>query len=235
MKTKRNYITIPELEQYANITVTDEDEALDNISRAEEIIDAFVGPQNRFLRGEYHIEVSGATGTSIFDTGSGNELDQTDNYFANTVAEVIAGTGQGQARFVVSSNRNDKSITVDEAFSPQLDTTSVIRVYQLAKFPRSYDYSLNRDGTKFYKFIPEGVKLAVAAQIQFMIEMGDSYFVSDQTDKQSENIGNYGYSKGSGGGNSSSIYKMIAPLARSHLKGLVQRGGRMIVDNPTNL
>ena len=64
--SRRGYLSQSELEQFADITVTNTTEADDRISQAEEIIDAYVGPQDKFL--DYTIEglvSAAASGTSF--------------------------------------------------------------------------------------------------------------------------------------------------------------------------
>lgn len=232
MATKRNYITISELEQYANISVTDEAEAYDVIEQAEEIIDQYVGPQARFLYHPRRGEVTASAPNKIFDTGGG-PLNVRDNYYVGCELEIIGGTGLGEVRTITASNMNEQSITYDgDDIEVGLDTAYLIR--QVGKFPRQQDASTNRAGTYQYKTVPEAVKRAVAAQVAFMIAMGNGFFASDQTDKQSESIGNYSYSKGGNGtAGSSTMTKMVAPIARTLLRGYKRSGGRLIVDNPT--
>lgn len=234
--TKRGYLTIAELQSYANITVTDEAEAYENIEMAEEAIDAYVGFQDKFARSTYLGQVSSVSGTTIFDINDSTHLFMTDGFFTYMVLEVVGGTGAGQMRRIISSDRDNKSVTVGQAFSPQLDTTSVFKIYQLAKFPRVKDVITNREGTAYHKSIPEAVKRATAAQVEYVIQMGDSFFNTDQTDKQSEHIGNYSYSKGGGsGGGPSTLVLQTAPKARTLLAGIINRTGRIISGNSTRL
>lgn len=67
-----------------------------------------------------------ATTTSVTKTGAA----WTTNQFANDVLEVTAGTGAGQRRYL-ASNTSD-TLTWTDALTTALDTTSVVRVVQVA-------------------------------------------------------------------------------------------------------
>lgn len=228
MSSKRAYLTTAELEEFADITVTDEDEAYDRIGQAEELIDRYVGFQEKAVPLSYDGEVSSATATKLYDAGSGSQLIYNDDYFKGCEVEIIGGTGIGQSRTISGSSKTEKSITVSEAFTTTPDTTSVFRVYQLGKFPRAKDMRTSRDGSKYYKHIPEAVRRAAAAQVQFMIQMGDDYFAGQDADMSSESIGNYSYSQGSAG-NQSSLIKLVGPRVRTLLRGIKNSGGRLVV------
>lgn len=226
MASRRGYLTIEELEEYADITVTNDTEAYDQISQAEEIIDAYVGPQQKAIDLIYEGEVSSVSGTTIFDIGSGTSLEVTDDFYKGAEIEIIGGTGAGQRRTISASSKTNKSITVSTAFSPAPDTTSVFRIYQLGKFPRAVDSGLNRASTRYYRSIPEAVRRAVAAQVEFMMAKGAGYFTGD-ADKQSESFLNYSYSLAESATSLSDIAKLVAPKARTLLRGITNRRGQM--------
>lgn len=235
MSSRRNYLGIPELEEYANITVTDESEAYDQISQAEEMIDAYVGFQTPFLHKEMIAKVSSAVDKTLYDVNNTVSLFHYNNYFAGCWLEIIGGTGIGQLRRIVSSDFEQKSVTYEGAsLSPAADETTVFRIYQLGKFPRADDVRQIPNDTTYYKFIPEAVRRAVAAQVQFMINMGEDFFANDASDKTSENFGNYSYSKG-GASKSGTISKLIAPKAKTLLRGYVRLTGTLVPNNPTRL
>jgi hypothetical protein len=96
----------------------------------------------------------------------------------------------------------------------------VYRIYQLAKFPRTQDATLVNN--IYYKYIPEMVKKACLAQVQYMIEMGDDFFNSG-ADKDSENIDGYSYKVKDG------TRRMISPKAKDYLHGIMNRKGILIV------
>lgn len=225
----RNYLTIAELQDFANITVTDTDEAFDNISRAEEILDRYVGYQEKSIDRQYYGEVTSVNSKTIFDASSGTQLTPIDGFFSAGVIEIIGGTGKGQRRIIDSSSKDNKSITyIGDTFSPNVDTTSIFKIYQLAKFPRVCDRVANRNGTAYYKAIPDAVRRATAAQVAYMIAQGDAFFTGASSDMQSENIGDYGYNRGQASAASTSIIKLTAPMARSLLRGIKNPGGRIV-------
>ncbi len=232
MNTLRNYLTTDELEIRLGITIAaeDEDDYLQKIGLAEQQIDAYVGYQERFLRTEYKGEVSGATGNTIFDQGAGSQLGAVDDYFAAMVVEVIGGTGAGQARRITGSSREDQSIDFEGGvFNPALSGTSAFKIYQLGKFPRRKDASQNRAGTIWYKSIPEAVKAAVAAQVEFIVAQGADYFTGDKSDYNAERIGNYSYQKGGSnqGSVASSVVKLMGPKAKALLNGIRNITGKL--------
>lgn len=195
---------------------------------AEQLIDDWVGPQDKFFPATTRGEVSAVTnsGKTIADTGNGSQLDTTNNRFANCVLEIIGGTGSGQVGVIESSDKASKSVTLRAALSTEPDTTSVFRIYQLAKYPRRKDVDTNRAGDTFYKSIPQAIKEAAIAQTEFIIEMGNDYFVGDESEMDSESIMSYSYSRGAGGGQSS-LVKLIAPKARTLLRGYKNRLGQI--------
>lgn len=216
---RRNYFTTSEVD-----TATEAQAAL-----AEKLIDDYVGYQNKFLSSIVRGEVSAVSNSNktISDTASGTQLDQTDNIFEGCIIEIIGGTGKGQSRIIESSSKTAKSVTVTSAFTTQPDSTSVFRIYQLAKFPRQKDVDLNRAGDTYYKTIPEAVREAAKAQCQFIIEMGDEYFIGDDSEMDSENIMSYGYSRG-GNTPQSAVVKFVSPQSRVLLRGIKNRTGKLV-------
>lgn len=229
MRSKRGYLTIAELQSFANITVTDEAEAWDQITEAEELIDAYVGHQEKSFQATVDGEVTSVSGATIFDTDSRTPLDVTNNSYQGCAFEIVAGTGAGQIGRIVSSNRSAKSITLAEAFADPPDTTSVYKIYQLAKFPRAKDYTVSRDGDTVYKTVPDVIRRATAAQVAFMIEKGAAYFNGDNAELSAERILNYSYQRGTGSDGQSAAVKYIAPRARTLLRGIKNRLGRITV------
>lgn len=228
MASKRQYATIAEVEEYADVTSTDADEFEDRITQAEELIDAWVGFQQKAVYQVYQGEVSSVNGQTIYDTGSGSPLASKDNFFKGCTIEIIGGGGAGASRTIASSDYTDRSLTYEGDAIAGLDATSVFKIYQLGKFPRYKDMSQNRAGTTYYKYIPEAVKRAVAAQVEYIINQGDEFFSTDDTDKDSESIGNYSYSGGSAS-QKSALVRLVAPKARSLLKGITNRTGQIEV------
>lgn len=224
--SERGYLSQGELEQYANITITDTAEADDRILQAEELIDSFIGPQDSFIK--YPIEgraTAGASSTITLESVHQNVYDV--NYLQWCMIEIIGGTGAGQRR-KIASNTKAGVVTVEDAWTTAPDSTSFYRISQVGKFPRRKDVtSHNASGTiTYYKDIPDAITRAVASQVEFVINMGDKFFATDQAGKQSESIGDYSYSQGDG--SMSEISRMIAPKAKLLLRGFINRKGRIV-------
>jgi len=231
--TPRNYLTIAELQILSNLTVTDNDEALRQLDRAEKAIDDYIGYQCKSVEQMATGQVTSVNSLNVIDTGSGTPLDVTNGTYARCLIEIIGGTGAGQIRYIASSTRSSKSVTIVDAWDTAPDSTSIYKIYQLAKFPRGSDVNSNRDGTSIYKTIPEAIKKAVAAQIDYFISKGDDFFTGNDSNVNSERIGNYSYSRG-GSGAAASV-ELVSPRVRSLLVGFKNSGGELINDNPTTL
>lgn len=229
MASRRGYLTQEELAEFADITITDSAEADDQISKAEELIDAYVGYQEKFFRITRFGQVSTATATTVVDNTTQNSLDQIDDFYKGCEIEIIGGTGVGQRRIISSNNRTNKEVTVVSAWTTTPDSTSAFRIYQLGKFPRRCDVFSASDGTKYYKSIPEAIKRATAAQLEYIINQGAKYFGSDAPDVIAERIGNYSYEKAGASGSSAPApyVKLIAPTARALLRGIRNLTGRI--------
>jgi hypothetical protein len=224
--SRRGYLSQDELEQYANITITDTSEADDVISQAEELIDAFVGYQQKFIEYEYlGRAVSGGSLTLTLEQEHQNVFEA--NFFKLCEVEIVDGTGAGQRRKVVSSSKAGV-LTIDAAWSTTPSSDSFYRISQLGKFPRQNDVITHLDSatTTYYKQIPEAVRRAVAAQVEYIINMGDKFFSSDAAEKQSESIGDYSYSMGDK--SSLSLARMMAPKAKLLLRGYINRTGKLL-------
>jgi len=203
------------------------------VALAESLIDDYVGYQPKWLETIRHGKVTGAVGAVIYDTNTDSHLDVSDNTYDKCVIEIIGGAGVGQRRVLNDSDKSDKSVTfAGSAFNPALDSTSVFKIYQLAKFPRRQDAYVKDD--VIYKAIPEAVREACIAQVEFIIEMGADYFEGDDSEMDSERIGNYSYSRGGGSGGQSALVKMIAPRARVLLRGIKNRTGRLLAEDSTH-
>lgn len=220
--SRRGYLSQGELEQLANITITDTAEADDRISQAEELIDAYVGPQDQYMTESIKGLASAGGSTSLtLETSHQNNFDI--DYFKLCEVEILGGTGVGQRRKITVSTKAGV-LTVGSAWVTTPDNTSIYKIYQLGKFPRRQDVETYTSGvnTTYYKAIPEAIKRAVAAQVGYFVEMGDAYFAGDKSEMESESIGDYSYSKGLG---VSSLYKLISPKVKILLKGIINRSG----------
>lgn len=230
--TKRNYATL------AVVQAEESAATLAQIALAEQAIDNYIGAQQKHIPNTFRVEPTAFAGSNktIYDTSNNTQLYQVDGYFVNCVIEIIGGTGAGQVRLITSSDKDDRSVTVTDAWDTAPDTTSFMKIYQLGKFPRSKDVLQNNAGTAYYKSVPDQVKAAVIAQVQFMIAQGDSFFEGDDTSKESESIGDYSYSRGGGaGGSQTSAVRMLGPRARTLLKGFKNSVGSFSAENPTCL
>lgn len=232
MSSRRQYLSQAELEEYADIDVIDLTEADDQISQAEEMIDSYVGAQDKFIgykRGLFGV-VTAATATTLSDTSGDTALNTTqDDYFTYAEVEIVTGTGAGQKRTITANDGDSNRITIGTAWTTTPDTTSSYRIYQLGKFPRRCDVFFDADNQKYHKAIPEAVRRAVAAQVQFVINKGPAFFAGDASMKQSETISDYSYTMGSFIGTTPSVMsRLIAPKAKILLRGIMNRKGRII-------
>lgn len=223
--SRRGYLSQTELAEYADITILDTTEADDQISQAEEIIDGYVGYQDRFMDCELvgYMNTVTSSGFTLYATHQ-NMYD--DNYLVRCEVEIMGGTGSGQRRKLTASTKAG-IVTIDTAWTVTPDNTSFYRIYQLGKFPRNRDVRFFSEvGTPtYFKSIPEEIKRAVAAQVEFKINMGDTYFSTDKSEKVSESIGDYSYTNAQGASGSTGANKLVAPKAKTILKGIMNRTG----------
>lgn len=229
--SRRGYLSQDELKQFANITINDTAEADDQISQAEELVDAFIRRSDKFIRTEITGKATSGNSekTSLIDTSGDSHLTFDDGYFNGCEIEIIGGTNAGERRRISSYTRSTQTIVVDSPFTSQIDDTSVYVIRQLGLFPRIKDV-WHSDNT-YYKRIPEAIKRAVAAQVEFIIEKGESYFKGGAEFK-SESIDDYSYTRDDGAQGSAAL---IAPKARQFLRGFISRIGVLTPENPTNL
>lgn len=224
MASRRKYVTAAEVATFTNGAYVAGDVSDDSLSRAEELIDAYVGFQNKYVPEILDgLAQFGSANTLQLESYQVNASQQ--DYYVGCEVEIIGGTGAGQRR-IVSGSTLAGLITVDTAFDTAPDATSYYRIYQLGKFPRRQDATFDgrHSPQRYYKWIPEAVKRATAAQWEFIKKMGDDYFRTDAADYQGENIGNYSYNKKQG-----QTAPLLAPKAKEYLRGLVNRKGTMSV------
>lgn len=220
MASNRGYVTTTEVDALSGLTASTDIQ----ISEAEELIDAYVGYQQKFFNGTYLGKATGGTATTL--TLDSQHLNSVHNdFFKGMQLEIIGGSGVGQRTIITSSTY--AGVISFSALSTSPDSTSVYKITQLGKFPRQKDVFFNGEDVPntYYKTIPEAVKRATAAQVEFMIKMGDAYFQSDKSLYESERIGDYEYNKGSGSGGGGAIRNMIAPKAKILLRGILNRKG----------
>jgi hypothetical protein len=222
MASRRGYVTTTEVDLLSGLTASTDQQ----ISEAEELIDAYVGAQPKFQNSVYQGKATGGSSTTITLASSHQNSAQND-FFKGMEVEIIGGAGIGQRTIITNSTY--AGVVTFASLSTPPDSTSIYKIYQLGKFPRQRDVFYDGENTPntYYKSIPEAVKRAVAAQVEFRIKMGDSYFQSDKVNMESEKIGDYSYSKGQGSAGGA-IKNMIAPKAKILLKGILNRKGIII-------
>lgn len=232
METARGYLSKTELTAYApGVTGTDP-EKLALIARAEALIDSYIGHQDQAiypLRDLARAATDNTLQLSANDTQAANGV----NYLKGCAIDIIDGTGEGQTRRI-SGSALDGTVTVSENWTTEPDTTSYYRVYQVGKLPRrGKDLTNDTVGgqNRYFRVIPVAVKQAVAAQAEYIQQMGDAYFTGGDSNMQSESSDGYSYTRGENGTNGKGL---IAPAARSYLAGagIINRaGGQIIVPN----
>jgi hypothetical protein len=218
--SRRGYLSQSELEQYANITITDVNEADDIISQAEELVDSYVKYVQKDIVYTLEGEATAGTTTTLVDDSGDTPLDKDDDFFKLLEISIIGGTNAGERRTITGSVKSTKTLTFP-AFTSAIDNTSVYVIQQLGKFPRHQD-TIHRL-SKYYKVVPEAVRRATAAQVEYMKEKGTKFFTG-AADFKSESIDDYSYTRADG---SSGVEAMIAPKARMLLRGFVVRIGTM--------
>lgn len=226
MASKRQYLTQAELAEYADITITDATEADDQISQAEELIDGYVGFQKKAVSEVIEGRFASGSGSGGTLEAARHQNTYQKDYLKYCQLEIVGGTGAGQ-RKIITGSTYEGVITVDSAWDTAPDSTSYYRISQLGKFPRCQDsyFDGNVAPQIYVKSIPEAVRRAVAAQVQYMITMGSDFFSGEGSTLQSETIGDYSYSRTA---NSSAGGNLISPKAKQYLKGIVNRKGVFI-------
>lgn len=222
MASNRNYVSTSEVDTYTDSAFVCTDEM---INKAEEIIDGYVGYQEKFYDYEL-IGLAGGGGSNSI-TLQAKELNiHEQDFFKYCCVEIVSGVGAGQRR-VVSGSTKAGVLTVQSNWSTAPTAGSYYKIYQLGKFPRIEDVSYYSDTSPyvFLKSIPEAVKRATAAQVEYMQTMGAAFFSGDKSSKESESIGDYSYSKGKG--STASVNVMVAPKAIEYLSGITNRMGFM--------
>ena len=232
METARGYLTKKELGTYApGVTGTDP-EKLALIERAEALIDSYIGHQTAAvheLRGVARAATTNTLQLSAEDVQRANGV----NYLKGCTIEILDGTAAGSTARVKTSAL-DGTITTYKDWDEVPDTDSYYRIYQAGKLPRAYK-DLTNDTVSgvntYFRVIPVVVKQAVAAQCEYIQQMGEAYFTGGDSNMQSESSDGYSYTRGENGTNGKGL---IAPAVRSLLagSGIINRaGGQIIVPN----
>lgn len=213
--------------------ITNQALAAKHISQAERLIDAYVGPQQRFYSPELTGKVgAAASGVSLQADVFGQRLR---NYWAHgglyvRVLENPGGPNSvGEQRLVVASNSD--TVTLVSAFTDTLAVGARFEIRQLSAFPRWVDRA-PLDVPR----IPEEVKLATAWQVEYGIRYGsEAYGLSDPSvvtdergDIQSESYGS-GYSVTRDTRRSKDgLGVWVAPKSRAILRRLLNSTGRLV-------
>lgn len=213
--TRRNYITAAEVNSLVGVTPTEI-----QLELAESLIDSYAGFIQKWMRGKVEGVASGGGASSLTLMQKHVNL-YDENYFVGCEVKILGGTGKGQRRTITASTKAGV-LTTDTAWDTAPDSTSFYRIYQFAKFPRPQDvvHYTEVSPAQVYKEVPEAVRNAVAAQVEYIDQMGNEYFESDKSEKVRERIGDYEYENAASGVGYTGISRLIAPKAKSYLKGI---------------
>jgi hypothetical protein len=230
-----NYILPSELAAYIHsmASVTNEAVAATFISDAERVVDAFVGPGRKFyprLGGETAAEIaSGATTLTAEIFG-----DRRPDYWAAggayiTLVSAADSSLNGERRLIVAS-LNPNTVTLVSGFDAVLAAGAQFYFQQESAFPRIWDQDTwgNPD-------IPELLKAAVAAQVEYGIVYGSEAFGLGDTDIAADTSGDItsrsygsGYSESRDARRKDGMAVWIAPRARVLLRQLLSSTGRLV-------
>jgi hypothetical protein len=149
--------------------------------RAEQDIDKVIkiyyeGANRPFLLGRPSVYSAVLTDTQATVT---NLSPINDGYFDFTVLEILEGANRGKQIAIESNIDNVLSFFDTQA---GLDETSQVKLFQIAKFPRSLksgDTSLSSTGDTYLKTIPGFIKECVALQYLYRVAEGDDLLVEN--------------------------------------------------------
>lgn len=232
MDTAHGYLSISELTKLAPGVTGTEDEKKALIDRAETLVDSYLGIWQHAVR-EIRGLAAAATENTIQLSPEDRQQANGVNMLVGCVIDIIGGTAAGEQGYIKSQTL-DGIITVQTNWGTQPDTTSYYRIYQGGKVPRKGTNDLTNDTVggvnTYFRVIPRALKQAVAAQVEYVQQMGIEYFTGGDSAMQSESMDGYSYNRGDGGSGKT----LVAPSVRSLLSGsgLVNRaGGQIIVAN----
>lgn len=231
MDTARGYLSTAELKNLSALELSAED-AKAAIAKAETIIDGYIGHHARSYPTLSGVAQSGTVNNLTLSTEDINSYaTKGADFLKGLYVEIVAGTAQGAASSI-SGSTTDGAVTFADKFDAAPDATSVYHIYQVGKFPRGSEVktvTLSGGSTIYYWAIPRALKEAVAAQTEYMQEMGDSFFDGEDSLMKSERRGKYQYTRhdSAAGGKG-----LIAPKARQALAGtgIINRTGKIIMD-----
>lgn len=221
---------------YIEVTAGPQGTTVANLTLAEQLIDAYVGYQEKYLPGQIQGEITSLLADEVIvDESPTSVLNQpgiVDRY-KNCIIEWLSGQRAGDTDVIRASDGDSSSVTYTGNTSQAIAVGDIFRIWQPLKFPRRQDVIVRSTTlSTIYKTIPDAVKQAVYAQVEFIIEQGDDYFTGLDSEVESENIMSYGYSRGSNSGQSAAV-KMVSPKARVLLRGIKNIKGQLHPENKT--
>jgi hypothetical protein len=196
-----------------------------HISYAEKLIDAYCGAWPRF-----YVETTGiptsVSGTTIASSVFGTYFP---DYWAagGLYLHIYDGPAAGEERLIVSS-ASDGEIVLASGIAG-MTTASAFILRQYSVFPRYKDVDFAET-----PFVPRQVKMAVACQVAYGVQVGSEgagMWYSDpvsnaRADLTSESYGS-GYSYSRDARRVQGPSQFIAPQAALHLRGFVWRIGKI--------
>ena len=230
-RSEFNYILPSELAAYIHTMsgVTDEALAAKFITDAERVIDAYVGGGPRFypeLTGNPSFTVASGVTTlpsSIFGSRRPNYWAKGGVYIE--ILNSADASNIGARRLVVASSV--ESVTLDTGFDTELTAAAQFVFIQDSQFPRLWDSNILGD-----PHMPQVLKLAVAAQVEYGIAygseafgLGDSSIVDDESGNVQSRTYGSGYSESRDTRRTEGLARWIAPRARVLLRALLNSTG----------
>lgn len=217
MATIRGYLTD---KQFQNITGADSlgTDADLIIAKAEAIIDGYIGNWQPHFNEIVTVPSSAQAGEITLNAQDRASLPGVD-YLKGLAVEFLNGEAAGETR-IIESQGSDGVITFDQEFSDEPADGDIVRIYQAGKVPRrGTDDVISREVINeriYIRNIPQPLREAVAAQIQYMQELGDEFFDGQASSLDSESMQSYSYQRGESakGGKA-----MVAPKVRQLLAG----------------
>jgi hypothetical protein len=226
VQTRRQYVNENQIEEFSNITITDETEAADQANMAEEMIDLYIRRGNKHFNGEPYGKATGGSTSTLIDTSGDSHLTSyEDDFYTYCEVEILSGSSRGDKRVILSYNKSENKITVVSNFTAAIAEGDVYIIRQLGLFPRPEDVTLL--DSKYYKRIPEEITRATLAQLEYIIEKGPDFF-SDAVDYDTEDFKDYAYTV------RKNADRLISPHARRLLQGFINRTGRLIPPRLSN-
>lgn len=223
MTTLRGYLNDAQYQQITGAASIGGDESATDpiIGRAETIIDAYIGNWQPAIAEHYDGAAADASSTGMIIAPEHVRQLPGVNYLKGMVLEMLSGDAEGIFR-VITSQTATGALTFDRDFDEAKapEAGDIYHIYQVGKVPRAHSNDLRAfvsgDVRTYAKTVPQALREAVAWQVKYMQELGDTYFDGSQMQYDSERIGSYSYSKGD---SAKGIGSLVAPKARQTLSG----------------